>query len=140
MENLPFHSPYLSFSIHEWNTVKLFYCTDVIKVHRLYTWLLYSQTVLLYGGGVVEMHRLILQLFNCWLSFPCNDKVANEETDDSGDDDDASNGDDDDGSFDWYNAGEDCALKCYPPLNDEELILVTIISRSKKLILKKMQE
>ena len=91
----------------------------------------------LYRGGVVEVHHLILQLFNCWLSLPCNDKVANEETDDSGDDDDASNGDDDDGGIDWYSAGEDCVLKCYPPLNDEELILVTIISRSKKLILKR---
>ena len=54
-------------------------------------------TGLLYRGGVVEMHHLILQLFNCWLSLPCNDKVANEENEenyDSGDDDDDASNDD----------------------------------------------
>ena len=50
------------------------------------------------------MHHLILQLFICWLSLPCNNKVANEENEenyDSGDDDDDTSSDDDD-SIDWY--------------------------------------
>ena len=69
------------------------------------------------------MLHLILQLFNCWLSLPCNNKVANKETDDSGDDEGASI-DDDGVNIGWYDACEGGLLKCYTLMNSEDLILI----------------
>ena len=88
---------------------------------------MYSHTFVQYHcGGVVEMLRLILQLFNCWLSLPCNNKVANKETDDRGDDEGASI-DVDGVIIGWYDASEDGVLNL---LNDKELVLIVIVSKN----------